>query len=59
MPELAALLPAGAAFCRPGAGRSAELARRGAREALVADYKRKRREALRRAAGGKRQRAFV
>lgn len=53
------LLPAGATFCRPGAGRAAELARRGAREALVADYKRKRREALRRAAGGKRQQAFA
>ncbi|KAK9828113.1 hypothetical protein WJX81_006020 [Elliptochloris bilobata] len=55
---LAALLPAGAAFCRPGAGRAAELARRGQREALVADYKRKRREALRRAAAGKRHKPF-
>ncbi len=53
---LAAMLPAGAAFCRAGAGRGAELARRGARAALIVDYKRKRREALRRAAGGKRPR---
>ncbi len=50
------MLPAGAAFCRAGAGRGAELARRGARAALIVDYKRKRREALRRAAGGKRPR---
>ena len=50
------MLPAGAAFCRSGAGRGAELARRSQRVALVADYKRKRREALRRVASGKRPR---